>query len=119
MRLNSTAFADGSAIPRRFTCDGADLSPPLNWSDAPTGTRSFTLEFISDDGSAVLNAPVYGHTGSGAVSYRCWLQLSGRGTQRSAGDLKQHKLTIAERRWMAKNLVASLTVGRHACVLRR
>src|SRR5260221_1848682 len=39
MRLNSTAFADGSAIPRRFTCDDADLSPPLNWSDAPTGTR--------------------------------------------------------------------------------
>src|SRR5258708_37086703 len=30
MRLNSTAFADGAAIPRRFTCDGADLSPPLN-----------------------------------------------------------------------------------------
>ena len=39
MRLNSAAFADGSAIPRRFTCDDADLSPPLNWSDAPTGTR--------------------------------------------------------------------------------
>jgi hypothetical protein len=27
MRLNSTVFADGSAIPRRFTCDGEDLSP--------------------------------------------------------------------------------------------
>jgi hypothetical protein len=43
MRLNSTAFADGSAIPRRFTCDGEDLSPPLTWSDAPTRTRSFAL----------------------------------------------------------------------------
>jgi phosphatidylethanolamine-binding protein (PEBP) family uncharacterized protein len=41
MRLNSSAFADGSAIPRHFTCDGDDLSPPLNWSDAPTGIRSF------------------------------------------------------------------------------
>ena len=50
MRLNSTAFADGSAIPRCFTCDGADLSPPLNWSDAPTGTRSFTL--LCDDPDA-------------------------------------------------------------------
>jgi Raf kinase inhibitor-like YbhB/YbcL family protein len=50
MRLNSTAFADASAIPRRFTCDGADLSPPLNWSDAPTGTRSFTL--LCDDPDA-------------------------------------------------------------------
>jgi Raf kinase inhibitor-like YbhB/YbcL family protein len=43
MRLNSTAFADGSAIPRRFTCDGEDLSPPFTWSDVPTGTRSFAL----------------------------------------------------------------------------
>ena len=50
MRLNSTAFADGSAIPRRFTCDGEDLSPSLNWSDAPTGTRSFAL--LCDDPDA-------------------------------------------------------------------
>jgi Raf kinase inhibitor-like YbhB/YbcL family protein len=32
-----------SAIPRRFTCDGEDLSPPLDWSGAPAGTRSFVL----------------------------------------------------------------------------
>jgi phosphatidylethanolamine-binding protein (PEBP) family uncharacterized protein len=44
MRLNSSAFADGSAIPRHFTCDGDDLSPPLNWSDAPTGIRSFACD---------------------------------------------------------------------------
>src|SRR5262249_53596599 len=43
MRLNSPVFADGSAIPRRFTCDGDDLSPPLHWSDAPTDTRGFAL----------------------------------------------------------------------------
>jgi Raf kinase inhibitor-like YbhB/YbcL family protein len=50
MRLNSSAFADGSAIPRRFTCDGDDLSPPLSWSDAPPGTRSFVL--LCDDPDA-------------------------------------------------------------------
>ena len=50
MRLNSPVFADGSAIPRRFTCDGDDLSPPLNWSDAPTDTRSFAL--LCDDPDA-------------------------------------------------------------------
>ena len=50
MRLNSAVFADGSAIPRRFTCDGEDLSPPLNWSDAPTGNRSFAL--LCDDPDA-------------------------------------------------------------------
>jgi Raf kinase inhibitor-like YbhB/YbcL family protein len=50
MRLNSTAFGDGSAIPRRFTCDGEDLSPPLTWSDVPAGTRSFAL--LCDDPDA-------------------------------------------------------------------
>jgi hypothetical protein len=34
MALTSTAFEDGEAIPRRHTCDGDDLSPPLAWSGA-------------------------------------------------------------------------------------
>jgi hypothetical protein len=49
MQLSSTAFSDGSAIPRRFTCDGEDLSPPLEWSDPPGQTRSFVL--LCDDPS--------------------------------------------------------------------
>lgn len=43
MRLRSSSFSDGTAIPRRFTCDGDDLSPALEWSGAPAGTRSFAL----------------------------------------------------------------------------
>lgn len=43
MRLSSSAFEPGSAIPRRFTCDGEDLSPPLEWSEVPAGARSFAL----------------------------------------------------------------------------
>jgi Raf kinase inhibitor-like YbhB/YbcL family protein len=50
MRLSSNAFPYGSEIPRRFTCDGEDVSPPLEWSDAPAGTRSFTL--LCDDPDA-------------------------------------------------------------------
>ena len=50
MRLRSSAFSDGDAIPRRFTCEGEDLSPPLHWSDAPAGTRSFIV--LCDDPDA-------------------------------------------------------------------
>jgi Raf kinase inhibitor-like YbhB/YbcL family protein len=41
--LQSPAFAPGSAIPRQYTCDGADRSPPLTWSDLPAGTQSLAL----------------------------------------------------------------------------
>jgi hypothetical protein len=50
MRLSSPAFADQAEIPRKYTCDGANLSPPLRWSDAPEGTKSFVL--LCDDPDA-------------------------------------------------------------------
>jgi Raf kinase inhibitor-like YbhB/YbcL family protein len=37
-------------IPSRFTCEGADVSPALSWSDPPSGTKSFVL--IVDDPDA-------------------------------------------------------------------
>jgi Raf kinase inhibitor-like YbhB/YbcL family protein len=48
--ITSTAFRDGAAIPAKYTCDGVDVSPPLAWSGAPAGTRSFAL--IVDDPDA-------------------------------------------------------------------
>jgi hypothetical protein len=50
MRLFSSAFADHGAMPRKYTCDGKDLSPPLAWSDAPPDARSFAL--VIDDPDA-------------------------------------------------------------------
>jgi Raf kinase inhibitor-like YbhB/YbcL family protein len=50
LTLKSTAFASGDAIPTRFTCEGDDVSPPLAWSGAPAGTRSFAL--VVDDPDA-------------------------------------------------------------------
>jgi Raf kinase inhibitor-like YbhB/YbcL family protein len=47
--LTSSAFGDGDTIPREFTCDGEDLAPPLAWSDAPEGTRSFALVMEDPD----------------------------------------------------------------------
>jgi Raf kinase inhibitor-like YbhB/YbcL family protein len=43
LTISSTAFLDGAAIPRKFTCDGQDLSPPLAWSDVPAGAQSLAL----------------------------------------------------------------------------
>ena len=48
--LTSTAFADGEAIPATYTCDGANVSPPLSWTGAPAGTKSFAL--MLDDPNA-------------------------------------------------------------------
>jgi Raf kinase inhibitor-like YbhB/YbcL family protein len=41
--LTSPAFLDGEPIPREFTCDGANVPPPLTWSGSPENTRSFAL----------------------------------------------------------------------------
>ena len=48
--LHSPAFEPDGEIPRRHTCEGEDVSPPLTWSDPPPGTRSFAL--IVDDPDA-------------------------------------------------------------------
>jgi len=50
MTIVSPAFAHQSEIPGLFTCQGDDRSPPLAWSGAPAGTKSFAL--IVDDPDA-------------------------------------------------------------------
>jgi Raf kinase inhibitor-like YbhB/YbcL family protein len=49
-KLETTAFTPGGDIPRKFTCQGADVSPALTWTEPPTGTKSFAL--IADDPDA-------------------------------------------------------------------
>jgi Raf kinase inhibitor-like YbhB/YbcL family protein len=50
MQLRSSAFSDGGPIPWRFSCEGDDLSPPLQWSNTPAETRSFVA--LCDDPDA-------------------------------------------------------------------
>ena len=57
MTVTSSAFAAGEPIPTRYTCDGADLSPPLAWSEVPQGTQSLAL--IADDPDAPMGTWVH------------------------------------------------------------
>jgi Raf kinase inhibitor-like YbhB/YbcL family protein len=47
MELTSAAFQDGGTLPDDYTCDGQNISPPLEWDFGPAGTSSFVL--IVDD----------------------------------------------------------------------
>lgn len=49
MQIRSSAFADGATIPRKYTRDGDNLPPPLEWSGAPQATRSFVVVIEDPD----------------------------------------------------------------------
>ena len=50
LKLVSSAFEEGGVIPKKYTCEGQDISPPLAWSGVPQGTKSLVL--IIDDPDA-------------------------------------------------------------------
>jgi Raf kinase inhibitor-like YbhB/YbcL family protein len=43
LHVKSSAFNNGERIPKRYSCDGEDMSPPLAWSEAPQDTHSFAI----------------------------------------------------------------------------
>jgi Raf kinase inhibitor-like YbhB/YbcL family protein len=57
IEVTSTAFQEGTTIPKQYTGDGADQSPPLHWSEPPSGTKSIAL--ICDDPDAPLGTWVH------------------------------------------------------------
>ncbi len=57
MEIKSTAFKEGELIPGKYTCDNIDISPPLEWSQVPSGLKSFAL--ICDDPDAPMGTYVH------------------------------------------------------------
>ncbi len=57
IKITSSVFEDGGLIPAKYTCDGADISPPLQWDAVPEGTESIAL--ICDDPDAPMGTWVH------------------------------------------------------------
>jgi Raf kinase inhibitor-like YbhB/YbcL family protein len=55
IELTSTAFQEGAKIPKKYTGEGQDVSPPLAWAGLPAGTRELAL--ICDDPDAPTPEP--------------------------------------------------------------
>lgn len=57
MELKSSAFENEEMIPGKFTCDGTDVSPAIEWSSLPEGTKSLAL--ICDDPDAPVGTWIH------------------------------------------------------------
>jgi Raf kinase inhibitor-like YbhB/YbcL family protein len=57
IKLKSSAFNEGRAIPSKYTCDGKDVSPRLSWTGTPPGTKSLAL--IAEDPDAPMGTWVH------------------------------------------------------------
>jgi Raf kinase inhibitor-like YbhB/YbcL family protein len=57
MEVTSSAFEEGGMIPKKYTADGPNVSPPLEWKSAPEGVKSFAL--ICDDPDAPVGTWVH------------------------------------------------------------
>ena len=56
MTVSSAAFSQG-ALPQHFTCHGGKISPPLDWTGAPSGTKSYAI--VVDDAAAPITPFIY------------------------------------------------------------
>ncbi len=57
LKITSSAFDEGTMIPKKYTCDDEDISPPLSWTEIPDGVESFAL--ICDDPDAPMGTWVH------------------------------------------------------------
>ncbi len=85
LELTSPVFEQGGAIPRKYTCDGENVSPPLRWRGVPDGTRSFVLLCNDPDAPSGL----FRHWAAYDIP-PSWIQLEeGYGPQHLADRFKE------------------------------
>jgi Raf kinase inhibitor-like YbhB/YbcL family protein len=94
-QLTSTAFEPDGAIPLKYACVGANVSPALTWTDPPAGTQSFAL--VVDDPDAASAAP--------AVH---WLIYAIAATQRSLAENTGKKPTLPDGSRQGKNTAGKI-----------
>lgn len=54
LTISSSSFTNGAVIPKKFTCEGPDVSPQLAWGEPPSATKSFAL-LVDDPDAPVGN----------------------------------------------------------------
>jgi len=85
MTLTTTAFADGGAIPAKYTQVGEEASPPLAWTGAPDSTASFVL-IVHDPNAAA---------GNGLDDILHWMVWNIPGSSRSLAEGIPHGPSVA------------------------
>lgn len=117
MRLHSPAFAEGEAIPRLYTAEGTNLSPPLLWSGVPPRARALCLILDDPDAPAGLwihwvlydlppdgpglpaGLPRTPRLADGSCQGRCWgvhrfSRLGYQGPQPPPGPAHRYRFTL-------------------------
>jgi Raf kinase inhibitor-like YbhB/YbcL family protein len=91
LSLTSPAFDNNGTIPQQYTADGTDVSPPLQWTGAPEGTKSFAL--IVED----RDAP------SGAFTHWLIADIGGAATGLPEGVPRQDTVSVPTRAVQGEN----------------
>ena len=82
MKIESQAFSDGEMIPKKYTCEGENVSPPLQFKDIPSDARSLVL--LVEDPDALSVKP-WVHW----IAFNINPATAGFGEDISAGDFKE------------------------------